>query len=485
MHGACKLTSVKIRRATEVATVAPMASAPRRLNEADANFVVLGQATGAAFAPIAVGISERPYDDPELDAHLAEVMSRLIPAMRQRVVRDRFSTALHRWEDVPGFRLEDHRVRLPPPGDGTLRAVLDWAQEWGRTPMPLDRPPWRSARFEGVVVDGVPGRVVEVSQFHHALIDGQGASRLAQHFYQWAPDGGAPELPPAIEPDRSTPGERWRQGWALEGRKARELTRATGRRLRWAATHPAAGWARAKDYAAAAGRMQAESGDVPRSPLLVRTSDRNRFDHVRVDLDALRAGARALGGSANDGFLAAVSLALHRWHADHGVQVPALRTAMAISTRKESDGHLGNELIAAIMGLPLLDTVEVALKECQAVSRAHRDDRDVLFLMDRFRAFGNRLPRPVVARLFGPGSKGFDLSLSNVKGIPLRHWIAGVETLDSLPFLVGGPAVAATLVSLPTHANLGVATCPEAVRDPERLMDHLDRAIREVAALAP
>ena len=113
-------------------------------------------------------------------------------------------------EDVPGFDPADHTVVLPAPGDGTLRAVIDWAQEWGRLPLPLDRPPWRSVSFEDVTVDGVPGRLVTLSQFHHALIDGMGAARLAEHFYQWGPDGELPEMPPPVERDTSGPWERWR-----------------------------------------------------------------------------------------------------------------------------------------------------------------------------------------------------------------------------------------------------------------------------------
>lgn len=457
---------------------------PRRLNEADANFVVMGAATGAPFVPVAVSVYERPYADPSVSEHLTAVMARLLPAMHQRIVKDRLSPALPRWEDVPGFDPTEQSIVLPAPGDGTLRAVLDWAQEWGRLPLPLDQPPWRSVSFEGVTVDGVPGRMVVVSQFHHALIDGMGASRLAEHFYQWGPDGELPEMPPPVERDEGTRWEAWRAGWASEGAKARQLAANTGRRLRWAAAHPRAGAARAKELAAALQRMQSEQGTEPRSPLLRRTSDKNRFDHLAVDLDALRAGARALGGSANDGFMAAVSIGVHRYHVDHGVRVPELRTAMAINTRTDADGHHGNELIAAILRLPLLDDAETALKSCQAVSRAHRDDRDVLWLMDRSRALINRLPKRLVNPMLAQGQGALDLTLSNVKGMPLRSWVGGVEVLDTVPFVIGGPALVITLVSGAAGATIGVNSCPEAITDPASLMRHLADGFAEVRALA-
>ena len=457
---------------------------PRRLNEADANFVVMGAATGAPFVPVSLTVYEKPYPDPATSEHLVEVMSRLLPAMHQRIARDPLSPALPRWEDVPGFDPADHTVVLPAPGDGTLRAVIDWAQEWGRLPLPLDRPPWRSVSFEDVTVDGVPGRLVMLSQFHHALIDGMGAARLAEHFYQWGPDGELPEMPPAVERDTSGPWERWKGGWASEGQKAKALARNTARRLRWAAANPSAGKARARELGAALQRFQAEQGKEPLSPLLRRTSDRNRFDHLRVDLDRLRAGARALGGSANDGFMAAVSIGLHRYHLEHGVRAPELRTAMAINTRKETDGHSGNEMVAAIMRLPLIDDAEAALKACQAVSRAHRDDRDVLWLMDRSRAAINRMPKKLVAPMLAQGAGSLDLTLSNVKGIPIRSWVGGVEALETIPFVIGGPAASITLLSGATHATIGIVTCPEAVTDPERLVQHLATAVEEVSALA-
>src|SRR5262245_45477042 len=120
-----------------------MSGGTGRLNEADANFVKMGLASGKPYVPVAISIYEKPFDDPTVAEHLMEVMARLLPSMFQRIRRDRFSTALPRWEDVPGFDPAELTVVLPPPGDGTLEAIVEWAQEWGRLDLPLDRPPWR------------------------------------------------------------------------------------------------------------------------------------------------------------------------------------------------------------------------------------------------------------------------------------------------------------------------------------------------------
>ena len=154
---------------------------------------------------------------------------------------------------------------LPAPGDGTLRAVLDWAQEWGRLPLPLDRPPWRSVSFEDVTVDGVPGRLVMVSQFHHAVIDGKGAMRLAEHFYQWAPRGrAAGDARRGRARHRPRRGSTGRPAGRPRAPRPAPLLRNTGRRLRWAAANPTAGLARAKALGAGPAADAGRAGHGPR-----------------------------------------------------------------------------------------------------------------------------------------------------------------------------------------------------------------------------
>src|SRR5689334_17392678 len=109
-----------------------MAKGVVRLSEADASFIAMEAATGIPYAPIPVAVYERAWDDPTTAVHLHELMARLMPNMRRSIALDRGSLALPRWEDVLGFEVEDNVERLPAPGDGTLRAVLDFAQDWAR-----------------------------------------------------------------------------------------------------------------------------------------------------------------------------------------------------------------------------------------------------------------------------------------------------------------------------------------------------------------
>ncbi len=108
----------------------------RRLNDADAMYVGVDEAVPGEFTPLSLTVYDRGFPDEDAVEHLTEVMSRLLPALRCRLKRDLLSTALPRWVDVPDFDLTEHMFDLPAPGDGSLRAVLDWAAEWGEDRMP-------------------------------------------------------------------------------------------------------------------------------------------------------------------------------------------------------------------------------------------------------------------------------------------------------------------------------------------------------------
>ena len=77
------------------------------------------------------------------------------------------------------------------------------------------------------------------------------------------------------------------------------------------------------------------------SPLLHRRSTRLQLHHLEVDIPALKAGANSVGGTVNDGFLAAIVLGLRQWHLDHGLELPHIRTSMAVNLRDAKDDSRG------------------------------------------------------------------------------------------------------------------------------------------------
>ena len=134
--------------------------------------------------------------------------------------RDRLSIVLPRWLDVPGFDRTTQAVEMPPPGDGTLPAVLDFAEEWALQPFPEGLPPWRNVTFHGVLVDGVP-RTVSLGQSHHAMSDGEGGRLRGLQLVQFSPDEPMPDIPDVPEEpiEHIGPFARWAKGGGLDSPK--------------------------------------------------------------------------------------------------------------------------------------------------------------------------------------------------------------------------------------------------------------------------
>jgi WS/DGAT/MGAT family acyltransferase len=438
------------------------------------------------FTPLSVSIFATGFDEAQV-AHLRELIARLLPALQCVLVRDPLSPALPRWVDVADFDPADHMDELPTPGDGTLRAVLDWAGSWANEPLPRGRPPWRQVFFRDVVVDGVPGRMVALAQMHHSVIDGEGGKRMADHYLQWAPDQPVSELPDRQAPEDITVFGRWREGWALEGRRAAGVARRCTARAGWAVRHPAAAGRRARELASATRRLKEKGSNVPLSPLLVRRSEALRFDLVEVDMAAFKAGCRAVGGTVNDGLMAAMGFALHRWHAERGVQVPAIRTGMAMATRaQDASGHSGNDHTSLVVHLPM-DTDDVAelVRRSGEAARAAKADTDRLLMLDRMLAMSNRLPARLMARASADSMRGIDLQMSNVNGIPAGYWLAGCENLRTIAFMAASHAAVQLIMgSTGDTADIGLTTCPVAIPDPEHLVELIQAGFSAVADLA-
>ena len=206
-------------------------------------FLAVEEAAGVPYAPLSIGILERSYSeiDPGAIEHIREVQARLVPAMTRRIVHDRWSLALPRWVDVEGYDLTKQSEVLPVPGDGSMRAILDWAAEYAGRPFTPGLAPWRTVYFENVSYEGRDGCTVMVSQTHHSVIDGEGGRRIGQKLLQFEPDGPLPEMPPEVPQEHISAFGRWTEGWALEAHKLRLGLQANYARAAWATRHPKAG----------------------------------------------------------------------------------------------------------------------------------------------------------------------------------------------------------------------------------------------------
>jgi HAD superfamily hydrolase (TIGR01490 family) len=440
---------------------------------------------------------------PDWDRLLAahEWASRMVPRMRQRVVEPAFALGTPTWVADDDFNLSRHvhRVRLAAPG--SLRQLLDVVQEFAAAPFDRDRPLWSALLVEGLA----DGRAGYAAKSHHSVTDGLGAvqlmirlhSRTAEH------DPDRPEPPvPAVgtaragplaaagasragllagqvaSAVRATPAAALRQGAGILGAlgRPRELARP------WKVAVRAAG--RAVEATRWVGQNAAAP---PGSPLLARRGGGWHFDIVDVPLADLKAGAKAAGGSLNDGLLAAVIGGFRRYHERFGAPLDRLTVGFPISLRTQDDPQGGNRFTGARFAAPLAErdpaariaAVRQFVLAARAASAAAADTVPSALAP----AIG-WLPAPLVGVVSGWLTSTNDVQVSSIPGVPYPVYVAGSRITHMYPFgPLPGCAAMITLISHDGDCCIGINTDPAAVAEPGGLADDLRAGLAEVVAL--
>ncbi|MEN3265533.1 HAD-IB family hydrolase, partial [Pseudonocardia sp.] len=250
-----------------------------------------------------------------------EWASRMVPRMRQRVVEPALGVGAPAWVTVASVDIAEHLSRAVVE-DGSTRALLNLVRDFARKPFDRDRPLWRAMLVEGLTVDGEQGRgAAYVVVTHHSATDGLGAIQLMARLHSRTRE----HDPRRPEPAASVAGAADPVGMLTEqvSRAVRAvpsdaLRRGAGRRGARGSPAEALG----KGVRAVRSLGQAVGPAPGGSPLLAPRSGEWHFELLDVPLAALKAGAKAGGGSVNDGFLAAVLGGFRRYHEALGAPVP-------------------------------------------------------------------------------------------------------------------------------------------------------------------
>ncbi len=424
---------------------------------------------------------------PDWDRLLAahEWASRMVPRIRQRVVEPAFSLGTPTWATADTLDLSQHVHRVHLAAPGSLRQLLDVVQEFAAAPFDRDRPLWQALLVQGLA-DGRAGYAVKS---HHSVTDGLGAvqlmtrlhSRTAEH------DPGRPEPPVQAAAGasragllagqvagaiRSAPTTALRQGMGILGALARP----------WEAASRTAG--RVVDAARWAGQAAAAQAG---SPLLARRGGSWRFDVIDVPLPDLKAGAKAAGGSLNDGLLAAVIGGFRRYHERQGAPVDRLTVGFPISLRTQDDPQGGNRFTGARFATPMAErdpaariaAVRQFVLNARAASAAAADALPAALAP----ALG-WLPAPVIGMVSGRLTSTNDVQVSSIPGVPYPVYIAGSRITHMYPFgPLPGCAAMITLISHDGECCIGINTDARAITDPGALADDLRAGVDEVVAL--
>ena len=114
---------------------------------------------------------------------------------------------------------------------------------------------------------------------------------------------------------------------------------------------------------------------------------------------------------------------------------------------------------------------------------AHEPANDLVEPLSRLL---NRLPTTAVTALFGSMVKAVDFTTSNVPGAPFPVYLGGAKMESQFPFgPLAGAALNITLLSYQNDLNIGIASDPAAVPDPEVLVTSLQRRVRRDPGASP
>ncbi len=415
-----------------------------------------------------------------------EWASRMVPRMRQRVAEPMFGLGTPAWVTVPELDLSKHVHRVTLPAPGSMRQLLDVVGEFAARPFDRDRPLWETLLVEGL--EG--GRAGFCVKSHHSVTDGLGAVQLMTRLHNRSPehDPDRPEPPvPApfgasrlgllagqvADAARATPVAALRQGVGLLSGLARA----------WE-TIPRA----AERAASTATALTRQAGPPPAgSTLLAARGGGWHFEAIDVPLDGLKAGAKAAGGSLNDGLLAAVIGGFRRYHERHGAEAGRLTVGFPISLRAQDDPQGGNRFTGARFAADMAETDPAARIAAvrQFVLNARSASASVANAVPSALAPAlGWLPAPVIAAVSGRLTSTNDVQVSNMPGVPYPVYIAGSRITHMYPFgPLPGCAAMITLISHNGECCIGTNTDLAAVTDPGGLADDLRAGLAEVVAL--
>jgi WS/DGAT/MGAT family acyltransferase len=437
---------------------------------------------------VTVSLLELLDPAPDWDRLLAahEWASRMVPRMRQRVLEPALALGTPVWVTDGDFDLSRHVHRIRLPGPGTLRQLLDVTADFAAAPLDRDRPLWQALLVEGLA----DGRAGYVAKSHHSVTDGLGAVQLMMRLHSRT----AEHDPDRPEPPVPAPGEGSRTG--LFAGQVADAVRATpmaavrqGTRALGTLTRPWDAASRAAGQALSAARFTRQSASAPPgSPLLARRGGDWHFEVIEVPLASLKAGAKAAGGSLNDGLLAAVIGGFRRYHEQQDAPVDRLTVGFPISLRAQDDPQGGNRFTGARFPAPMAETDPAAriaaVRQFVLAARAASATTADTVPAALAPAIG-WLPAPVVSTISGRLTSKNDVQVSSIPGVPFPVYIAGSRITQMYPFgPLPGCAAMITLISHDGDCCIGINTDTLAVTDPGRLADDLRAGLGEVVALA-
>jgi len=409
-----------------------------------------------------------------------EYWSRLVRRFRQRVTEPPLGLTMPMWTDDPDFDLDYHLRRVGLATPGGMSELLSVAESIALAPFDRARPLWEARVVEGLS----DGRAAYILKIHHAVTDGLGGMDLLSAIRSRSRD--TTPRPVIQVPEVAAPAgpidillAQLLQGAEASVSGVEKLAHS----LRGLFNRPRD---TAREMASLAGSVRRAIGaPAAPSPLFAgRNGKAWRFRTLECQLTDLKAAGKAVGGSVNDAFVAAILGGVARYHARFDCEVEHIGTMMPISLRKESDPSGGNRLGTALIAAPLgIADPRERVAAVSAITRAARGE-PALEAIGLVAPVLNRLPLGLGATVLQKMGASADLGVTNVPGQREVVYLAGARVERLFAF---GPLPGAALyAALNSHVGvccIGINFDGSAIEWPSLLMQDLQEGLDEVLAL--
>lgn len=409
--------------------------------------------------------------------HIAARLGRA-PRYRQKLAPVPLGVNEPAWVDDPDFNPSRHILRA----DSTdLGRIVDDVMS---VPLERDRPLWEiwiAPRLRD-------GRLGMVGKAHHCMVDGLAAVELATLLLDPSPTPVDREEDGRDWSPRPTPGALERFTGGTADRLRDELGALVGWTLRLASPRrivnlPA-------DVLRASATLARTA--LPVAPPSLLNQDSSPLRHLastRRPLDDLRRIKKHFGTTVNDVVLAVAAAAVRSYLIEHGDEPVALKTMVPVSVRgDDEDGAFGNRISFMFVELPCdepdaarrLEAVHAATSERKEIGEPEQSDAVLQAASHLPHVLQKLMSRAVASPLL------FNLVVSNIPGPREPMYLYGHELEESYPIvpLAEKHALSIGVTTIKDDACFGLYADRKTLPDADRLADHLDAAIDELAVLA-
>jgi WS/DGAT/MGAT family acyltransferase len=238
----------------------------------------------------------------------------------------------------------------------------------------------------------------------------------------------------------------------------------------------------ALEYLRSGARVMAPAAET--SPLLRRRGRATRTEVIDIDFDALRAAAKAAGGSLNDAYLAGLCGALRRYHEALGMPVGTLPMAVPVSVRRDDDPAGGNRFTGVTLAAPIGQTDPGERIRAIRAQMLSRREEPALGVFGAIAPVLSMLPQPLIEAASNAVTAP-DVQASNVPGYPGDTYLAGAKVLRQ--YGLGPLPGVAMMVVMVSRAGLCTVTARydlASVTDPALFENCLREGFEEVLTSA-